>query len=410
MKESAKKKPLGIYLHIPFCRQKCLYCDFLSAPAGEETVERYVDALCRQIALEAEGFRDCRVRTVFLGGGTPSVLTVRQMDRVLSALFSCFGISDDAEITAECNPGTLDFEKLAGYRRAGINRLSIGLQSAQDRELACLGRIHNYGTFLRNYDQARRAGFSNINVDLMSALPGQTLERWMDTLEKTVSLGPEHISAYSLIIEEGTPFFQRYGESGAEAQTGQPPLPDEELDRRMYEETGRFLAKHGYMRYEISNYARPGYECRHNAGYWERTDYLGLGLGASSLIDPMRWRVSPDLEEYLRFFGPASGAGSPDRKDVCLGADPKAVRRDVQRLSRRERMEEFMFLGLRLTKGISASRFRKAFGRRLQDVYGPALEKLKREGLIAFSEDGERLFLTDRGIDVSNYALAEFLF
>ena len=173
MKESAKKKPLGIYLHIPFCRQKCLYCDFLSAPAGEETVERYVDALCRQIALEAEGFRDRRVRTVFLGGGTPSVLTVRQMDRVLSALFSCFGIFDDAEITAECNPGTLDFEKLEGYRRAGINRLSIGLQSAQDRELACLGRIHDYGTFLRNYDQARRAGFSNINVDLMSALPGQ---------------------------------------------------------------------------------------------------------------------------------------------------------------------------------------------------------------------------------------------
>ena len=257
MEDTGNKKHLGLYLHIPFCRRKCLYCDFLSAPAGEETVENYVEALCRQIREEAEAFAGHEVRTVFLGGGTPSVLTAEQMDRVLSAVRARYALSDGAEVTAECNPGTLDSEKLRGYRRAGINRLSIGLQSADDRELACLGRIHDYETFLRNYDQAREAGFSNLNVDLMSALPGQTLESWMDTLEKVSALAPEHISAYSLIIEEGTPFFERYGETAREAEKRKwPPLPDEDLDRRMYGETERFLRQKGYYRYEISNYAR----------------------------------------------------------------------------------------------------------------------------------------------------------
>ena len=401
MEDTGNKKPLGLYLHIPFCRRKCLYCDFLSAPAGEETVENYVEALCRQIREEAEAFAGHEVRTVFLGGGTPSVLTAEQMDRVLSAVRAWYALSDGAEVTAECNPGTLDSEKLRGYRRAGINRLSIGLQSADDRELACLGRIHDYETFLRNYDQAREAGFSNLNVDLMSALPGQTLESWMDTLEKVSALAPEHISAYSLIIEEGTPFFERYGETAREAEKRKwPPLPDEDLDRRMYGETERLLRQKGYYRYEISNYARPGYECRHNIGYWERTDYLGLGLGAASLIDPYRWRIVGNLPEYFRFFGPDTDWKNPD---------PDGIRRDVQRLSEKERMEEFMFLGLRLTRGISLRRFREQFGRGLREVYGAALEKLEREGLIVFSEDGKRLRLTARGIDVSNYALAEFL-
>ena len=401
MEDTGNKKPLGLYLHIPFCRRKCLYCDFLSAPAGEETVENYVEALCRQIREEAEAFAGHEVRTVFLGGGTPSVLTADQMDRVLSAVRARYALSDGAEVTAECNPGTLDSKKLRGYRRAGINRLSIGLQSADDRELACLGRIHDYETFLRNYDQAREAGFSNLNVDLMSALPGQTLESWMDTLEKVSALAPEHISAYSLIIEEGTPFFERYGETAREAEKRKwPPLPDEDLDRRMYGETERFLRQKGYYRYEISNYARPGYECRHNIGYWERTDYLGLGLGAASLIDPYRWRIVGNLPEYFRFFGPDTDWKNPD---------PDGIRRDVQRLSEKERMEEFMFLGLRLTRGISLRRFREQFGRGLREVYGAALEKLEREGLIAFSEDGKRLRPTARGIDVSNYALAEFL-
>ena len=401
MEKTDGKKQLGIYLHIPFCKRKCLYCDFLSAPAGEETIEAYVEALCRQIGKEAKGFVDHKVRTVFVGGGTPSLLTPGQMERLLSAVRSGYDFDDGAEVTAECNPGTLDGEKLAGYRRAGINRLSIGLQSAHDGELESLGRIHDYRTFLRNYDQARKAGFSNINIDLMSALPGQSLESWMDTLEKTAALGPEHISAYSLIIEEGTPFSDRYGHNGRESGTGKwPPLPDEELDRKMYEETERFLRKKGYFRYEISNYARPGYECRHNIGYWRRTDYLGMGIGAASLADPVRWKVDSDLAEYLSFF---SDESCEDEKN------PGGIRREVQSLDERERMEEFVILGLRMTEVSSLPLFSQQFGVPFLEVFGPAVKKLETEGLLAFSQERSRLHLTARGIDVSNYALAEFL-
>lgn len=279
----------------------------------------------------------------------------------------------------------------------GINRLSMGLQSACDKELAMLGRIHNFDTFVQNYKQARRAGFENINVDLMSALPGQTVESWEQTLMKAAEFAPEHLSAYSLIIEEGTPFWNWYGEDAN--QTLRPkemlPLPSEEDERRMYARTREILEQYGYHRYEISNYAKDGYACRHNIGYWNRTDYLGIGLGASSLIDPMRWKMTSDLSDYLE-CGKNQG-------------DFANLREEVQTLRVSERMEEFMFLGLRLTKGIELQAFEHQFGKSFWDVYQDAADKLFSEQLLCLDESKKNLRLTDYGVDVSNYALAEFL-
>lgn len=385
------KRPLGIYLHIPFCRQKCLYCDFLSAPARETVIERYVDALCAQIDREAAGYRDFCVRTVFIGGGTPSLLSTEQIRRIMELLCTHFKLEKDAEITMESNPGTLDYDRLCGYRRAGINRLSMGLQSAQDKELKALGRIHDYNTFLKNYEAARAAGFDNINVDLMSALPGQTLEGWLDTLRKVAELTPEHISAYSLIIEEGTPFYERYGE---EKPGPWPPLPTEEEDRLMYERTEQLLKEYGYHRYEISNYAKPGRECLHNVGYWERTDYVGFGLGSASLVNDVRWKMTDNLSEFLRIF---------------LEEDETDGKEEIWHLNGAEQMEEFMFLGLRLTQGISLRNFREQFKTGITDVYGTVLRRLEEEGLILFYEDGKRMKLTPKGVDLSNYVLAQFL-
>lgn len=417
------KRPLGIYLHIPFCKRKCLYCDFLSAPATEETVGRYVDALCRQIGEEAPGYDGFFVRTVFFGGGTPSLLSAAQTERIMEGIRQHYQVSEKAEITMECNPGTLEPQKLAGYQRAGINRLSIGLQSACDAELRALGRIHSYSDFLESYEAARRAGFDNINVDLMSALPGQTPEGWMRTLHRIAGLAPEHISAYSLIIEEGTPFYERYGEEKTEIQRAQKdiflPLPSEEEERRMYEETERILARYGYRRYEISNYAKPGRECVHNIGYWDRTDYAGFGLGAASLVENVRWKMTESLGEYLRVFSEKAprpqAHGEAAAPGMAAGPEKIKVRQEMGRqgqrqvLTRTEQMEEFMFLGLRLTAGISVGEFRRQFGAGIRKVYGSVLDNLEREGLLVFYEDGKRIKLTRRGIDVSNYALAQFL-
>ena len=401
------KKDLELYLHIPFCRQKCRYCDFLSAPLAADNStadgyvpEAYVDALLSQIVQESQFYQERRVTTIFWGGGTPSLLRVRDMERLMDAIRAHFCVADDAEITLESNPGTLDFEKLAGYRRAGINRLSMGLQSACDKELAMLGRIHNFDTFVQNYKQARRAGFENINVDLMSALPGQTVESWEQTLVKTAELAPEHLSAYSLIIEEGTPFWNWYGEDAN--QTLRPkemlPLPSEEDERRMYARTREILEQYGYHRYEISNYAKDGYACRHNIGYWNRTDYLGIGLGASSLIDPMRWKMTSDLSDYLE-CGKNQG-------------DFANLREEVQTLRVSERMEEFMFLGLRMIKGVSSRRFLKLFNKNINDVYAEPLEEnIKNNLLCKYRDDsGESWYcLTPHGIDISNTVMADFM-
>lgn len=378
------KKELELYLHIPFCVSKCKYCDFLSAPSGEEQRQIYVERLCRRIRYWSDVIHNYgyEIVSIFVGGGTPSILTEAQITQVFEAVHESFPIREDAEITLEMNPGTDVKDKLPVYRELGINRLSMGLQSADNEELKCLGRIHTYEDFRQVYQWAREAGFTNINVDLMSAIPGQTLESYEDTLRKVADLEPEHISAYSLIIEEGTPFYERYGE-GRHAEE----LPDEDIERQMYVRTGEILEDYGYHRYEISNYAKDGYECRHNLGYWDRKEYLGLGAGASSLMDHIRWK-EPD------HIGPSTGLVLEEREDFT-------------RLRRKDEMEEFMFLGLRKINGVSKYDFYKSFRVSMDEIYKESIENLIKEGLLVREED--RIRLTDRGIDLSNYALSQFL-
>ena len=418
---------LELYIHIPFCVRKCAYCDFLSFPSGEEERERYVERLTEEIE-EAGAVSEGYVATaIFFGGGTPSVLTPKQTERILNAVKKSFYVAEDAEITTEVNPGTADREKLEAWRQAGINRLSFGLQSTENRELQYLGRIHTMEDFLESYRAAREAGFENINIDLMSALPGQTVSSWEKTLRTVVSLQPEHISAYSLIIEEGTPFWQLFGEDGDAAEEkkrrqslGIPELPDEDAERRMYYDTEWILGEAGYHRYEISNYAKPGYECRHNKGYWTGTEYLGLGLGASSYINIRR-----EKGEAAKIS--ASGKESGDRRQLerrsnvrdfktylsLTREDFRAGRQIEERelLTNQAMMEEFMFLGLRLTEGISEMEFFRRFSCTLETVYGDVLEKLAGQELMErYEREGAAFWrLTKRGIDVSNCVLAEFL-
>lgn len=403
---------MELYIHIPFCIRKCSYCDFLSGPAEKKTQEEYMKRLLRETAL-AGVMHSTRMRerdidqntevvdTVFIGGGTPSAVDAVWIVRLMEQVRTSFSLAKGAEITMEANPGTLTREKLAQYRQAGINRLSIGLQSTDNGELQCLGRIHTYEEFLENYRLAREAGFANINIDLMSALPGQTVASYENTLRRIIALKPEHISAYSLIIEEGTPFWERYGHGEG--------IPDEEEDRRMYHLTKAILAQAGYERYEISNYAKSGYQCRHNVGYWTRVPYLGLGLGAASFYGGQRFANTRDMEEYLDVLRQETTSEEEKERLQGAGGDEilAALHRDIQTLTRQDAMEEFMFLGLRLTAGVSAAEFATLFGQSIEEIYGPVLQKMQRQGLME-SEDG-CWHLTDRGLDVSNLVLAEFL-
>lgn len=377
-------KELELYIHIPFCVKKCAYCDFLSAPADESTRQKYVDALNREIQNYQKIYQNYNVATVFLGGGTPSILNPVQTEKIFSALQDSFQILESAEITIEANPGTVTEEKLLAWKKAGINRISIGLQSTEDEELRMLGRIHNYQQFLDTWRMVRRFGMRNVNVDLISAIPGQTLESWQKTLRKTAELEPEHLSVYSLMIEEGTYFYDRYGKAP------ELYLPDEETERLMYEETESILKEYGYARYEISNYARPGYECRHNAGYWQRKEYLGIGLGASSLIRKKRFRHISDLQTYLSIAGSV--------QDIC---------EEEETLSAKDEMEEFMFLGLRMTCGVRKSEFLRLFGIQMDEIYAEPLKKMEENGLLEINGDIVRL--TKRGIDISNYVFEHFL-
>lgn len=381
------QKELELYVHIPFCVKKCSYCDFLSAPATEQTKEAYMAALFAEIGGRAKDYKERIVTSIFIGGGTPSLLSGDSIRQLMEHIREGFSLAPDAEITMEVNPGTVTAEKLTAFYGAGINRLSIGMQSAQEKELKILGRIHDFDGFCQVYREAVEAGFTNINVDVMSGLPGQTLTSYKDTLEKVLRLGPmpQHISAYSLIVEEGTPF-------AAMADRGELPLPEEDTERAMYEETIEVLAGYGFHRYEISNYALDGYECRHNVGYWIRRDYLGFGIGAASLIDNVRFQNGRDLNAYL--------------------AHPLACREEQQSLTTQEQMEETMFLGLRLIRGVSYPEFARCYGQTLEEVYGEVIARNEADGLLTVREDetGRRLMLTGRGLDVSNYVMAQFLF
>ena len=373
-----RRIPLELYVHIPFCVRKCQYCDFLSGPSDEETKDRYIEALLKEIRA-AEHTEDYEIVSVFIGGGTPSALKAEAIASIMRTLREQFFFCEDAEVTIEANPGTVDPEKLTIYRNVGINRLSLGLQSTDAEELKLLGRIHSYEEFLKSYEWAREAGFSNINIDLMFAIPGQTGEAWRQHLYQVAELNPEHISAYSLIIEEGTPFAEQNLD-----------LPDEDTEYQMYEDTAEILERYGYRQYEISNYAKQGYMCRHNAGYWQRLEYLGFGLGASSLYGGMRFSNTHQMQEYLK-----------------ESRNPDQIRKDVTVLSRNEQIEEFMFLGLRMTDGISEKNFEENFNVRLMDIYGDILQKYEETGFMEHIETKWRL--TRKGIHVSNHILADFL-
>lgn len=373
---------MELYLHMPFCVRKCAYCDFLSFPSGAETQRMYAKRLMEDIDVMGKRYGEIPVETIFIGGGTPSVPDSGLIVEIMEHVRHAFHVADGAEISMEANPGTVTREKLTDYRKAGINRLSFGLQSANDQELKLLGRIHTWAEFLESFTLARECGFANLNIDLMSALPGQTCESWKETLSRVTDLDPEHISAYSLIIEEGTPFGERYG-----SEEGRKLLPDEDSEREMYHETKRFLKDCGYERYEISNYAKPGRECRHNIGYWTGVPYLGLGLRASSYLDGCRFTVNPDMKQYLE--------------------EKPGMFADIEKLTKKDMEEEFFYVGLRMTAGVSLSEFERRFGISAKEVYPGLMETFVKEKAARF--EGDRFVLTDYGLDVSNYIMAQFL-
>lgn len=384
------KKRLAVYIHIPFCVKKCKYCDFLSAPDSKSTIDKYVETLCREIS-NFQHIQEYEVYSIFFGGGTPSILSKELIDRIMNTLYTYFDINSSAEISMECNPGTATLDKLRAYRLSGINRLSIGLQSANNDELRTLGRIHTYEDFEATFRWAREAKFDNINVDIMSALPGQSYESYLNTVSQVLRYRPEHISSYSLIIEEGTPFYDVYGPDVCTSDDILA-LPDEDTEREMYYATENELNKAGYRRYEISNYALEGYECRHNLVYWSGEDYVGFGLGASSYLGGVRYRNDSVLVSYIE------GNGEVKHLDVIA-------------LQNEDKMEEFMFLGLRKIGGVSLKEWHRRFGCDISDVYGDVLAKLSGYELIEryHLEDEEYIRLTSRGIDVSNTVLSEFL-
>ena len=386
---------ISVYIHIPFCIRKCRYCDFYSAPSGEAEREAYTAALIREIReyplrpdmpdMPARAYAG-KLQSIYFGGGTPSVLTPGQIGRILAAVMARFGSGADPEITMEINPGTDAASHMRDYAAAGINRLSIGIQSFRDAELRLLGRIHDSADAQRTVEAAREAGLLNFSLDIMSALPGQTMEDLMYSLEKAVSLEPAHLSVYSLILEPGTPF-------AAMQEAGTlPALPDEDTEREMAHACERFLGSEGYARYEISNYSRPGKESVHNTGYWTGRAYRGFGAAAASYIGDVRFTAAADTAGYI---------------DAVRAGRPVPLAEQIL-LTESDRMEEYMFLGLRMKEGVSEAEFAGRFHRSIRDVYGPVLQEHLQAGLL--EEADGRFRLTPYGTDVSNRVMADYLF
>ncbi|MCR5302046.1 MAG: radical SAM family heme chaperone HemW [Lachnospiraceae bacterium] len=375
---------MQIYIHIPFCEKKCNYCDFLSGPADASVREMYVNALIKEIRGRAANVgRHDRVSTIYFGGGTPSVLSAKQLGDLIFTIGQEYSVESDAEITIEVNPKSADRDKLYFLRANGFNRLSIGMQSSHRGELELLGRIHTYEDFLTCYGNARDTGFSNISVDIMTAVPGQTEQMLASTVDKVIALDPEHISTYSLTIERGTPFYERFGDI-------EGPVIGEEAERRLYWMTVDKLKDRGYRHYEISNFAKPGYESRHNSGYWKRKDYLGMGLGASSCT------VTPGGDERSR-----------NVTDLKTYLENPLAREESNVLSRNDMIEETMYLGLRMMEGVDTDDFEKKFGVTVRSLYGDVIDDLVAQGLIY--EGSSSLSLTDLGIDYGNHVFAKFL-
>lgn len=373
-----------------------MYCDFLSFAGIEDKKKQYVEALLREILFSAPKYDEYLVDTVYFGGGTPSYLGASYINQIMVALKQNYQICPSAEITMELNPGTVSFDELVNYYKIGINRISIGVQSTNNEELKRLGRIYTYQEFCKVYEEAREAGFQNISLDLMLGLPGQRIEDLQNSLERILQLNPQHISVYSLIIEDGTVYADIFGENkniqkwnGLYPELCQLQLPDEEEERAQYELVRNVLAVAGYQQYEISNYAKKGYESKHNSGYWTGHEYAGFGLGAASLVDNTRWKNEGDLDSYIKL-------------------SPENLQREINHLSLQEQMEEFMFLGLRMTKGVSLEAFYDRFQQDMQEAYENWITKMCKEKLLI--HEGKRLYLSERGMDLANYVMSGFLF
>ncbi len=373
--KSNMKKPLGIYVHIPFCLKKCLYCDFCSfVGVPDEVRESYTVAVCRHISEYKEKCAGHFVDTVYFGGGTPTLLSVEQFSRITNALRDTFELTPDAEITTECNPATADLEKLRALRQMGFNRLSLGVQSANDSELAALGRVHSFADAKKAFSDARAAGFDNISADLMFGIPHQTRESFRHTLDEVLSLSPDHVSAYGLIIEDGTPFSANFGKL---------VLPDEDTEYNMYIDARKAFESRGLSRYEISNFAASAFRSRHNIKYWKYDEYLGFGCSAYSFFGGERFFSPRELDAYI------GGAY------MLLPKEPVTP------------LDEFVMLGMRMTDGIDEAEFRRRFGVSFDERYGKALEPFVKGGFV-LREGGITKF-SDEGFYVSNTVLSEIL-
>ncbi len=383
------KQEIELYIHIPFCVKKCNYCDFLSFPSGTEKQAEYAAQLIKELTFRSALCGEYIVSSVFIGGGTPSVISEKLISGIMETIDKYYYVKPDMEVTIECNPASAMKHRFAEYKRAGINRLSIGLQSADNAELKMLGRVHTFEDFLKSYQSARMEGFNNINIDLINCFPMQSIKTWKRTLKNVLMLKPEHVSVYNLIIEEGTPFYDM-------REKGLLLMPTEEEQAEIDGFTKECMSRYGFNRYEFSNFSKPGHECRHNTGYWTGVFYMGFGIGAASYFEGMRWKNTTDMNRYMEIdFG-------RDAEGVC-----EELMTETVRLTRENRMEEFVFLGMRMLKGISAEDFRKNFAAEFDIVFEKPLKSNMEKGLIERVEDRYRL--TERGIEVSNVVLSEFL-
>lgn len=372
-------KEMSLYIHIPFCKQKCLYCDFPSYAGKESLINEYIRALNEEILRKCSKYK---IASIFVGGGTPSYLNEINLESLLKTI-NLLDFKDEFEFTIECNPGTLNEEKLALMKNYNVNRISMGLQTTNDNILKEIGRIHSFEEFKKNYNQARKAGFENINVDLMFGLPNQHMKDWKASLEDVMSLEPDHISAYSLIIEEGTCFYNLYNNDKLN-------IPNEEEERSMYLFTKGFLKDYGYNQYEISNYAKVNKECFHNKVYWKCNEYLGLGVSASSFVDEKRFKNIDDIKIYIEKIN--------NNEDVTEEIHVNNINDD---------MEEFMFMGLRMIEGINLKIFKKRFGKDVFDIYDEVIKNNIKKGLLVV--DSEKLYLSEKGIELSNYVMSDFI-
>ncbi len=373
-------REIGLYIHIPFCKRKCYYCDFNSYAGYDYLFDDYIRALLMEI--ESNSTKDYNVVSVYIGGGTPNLLPPSYIEKILKSVFKNYKILDGCEITIEMNPGLITEEKLKIYKGSGINRVSIGLQAFQNRLLKYIGRIHTVEEFFGNYELVKKF-FDNINIDLMYALPTQTFKEWQETLKEVVKLQPTHVSTYSLILEPNTSFYRLY-------EKGQLPIVDEEEELKMYHWGIEFLKEKGYHHYEISNFALPTFECRHNILYWECKNYLGFGAEAHSYMEDVRYSNIENIKDYIKSI-----------------LERKSAVKEKIKLAKEDRMAEFMFLGMRMTKGVCDKDFKKRFGISLFEFYKKVIQKYLNEGLIEI--DNECAKLTERGIDVSNVIFEEFL-